>query len=144
MVNPNLYKALKGLAFTYDSSVHPAVLPGRYLDFLQSGSIRSVEGITEVPMSTFLGLPISWWWMRNVGVEYTRLGCQASMRMHGYALLYFHPWEFAKLPKVEGLPGHMTKGTGKKALEDLERLIRGLSERGCMFQTVEEIAASRR
>ena len=142
MVNPQLYRVLSELGLDYDSSVHPAILPGHLLGFLGRGDVHLVGGVVEVPMSTLFGLPISWWWMRNIGVWYTRLGCEWGLRLHKYALLYSHPWEFTTLPEVKGLPKHMTSGTGDKALAGLERMLVSFKERGCSFATVSEIASS--
>jgi peptidoglycan/xylan/chitin deacetylase (PgdA/CDA1 family) len=142
LVNPNLYRVLSELGFKYDSSVHPAVLPGHLFGFLGRGDVHLIGGVVEVPMSTLFGLPISWWWMRNIGVWYTRVGCEWGLRLHKYALLYFHPWEFTTLPKVKGLPKHMTSGTGQEALVGLERMLVSFKKRGCSFATVSEIASS--
>ena len=142
-VNPRLYDVLSDLEFEYDSSIHPAVLPGRMLDVMQPRGVRTFGKIVEVPMSTLLGLPISWWWMRNIGLWYTKLGCRVSLALRGYSLLYFHPWEFTDLPYVKGLPSHMTKGVGKKALADLEGLIIFFKKRGIGFGTVPDIIAAK-
>ncbi|MFH0862980.1 MAG: polysaccharide deacetylase family protein [Candidatus Altiarchaeota archaeon] len=142
-VNPRLYDVLTDLEFEYDSSIHPAVLPGRLFDVMQPRGIRTFGKIVEVPMSTLLGLPISWWWMRNIGLWYTMLGCRVALALRGYSLLYFHPWEFTDLPSVKGLPSHMTNGVGKKALDDLEKLIVSFKGRGIMFATVPEIIAAK-
>ncbi|MFH1788576.1 MAG: polysaccharide deacetylase family protein [Candidatus Altiarchaeota archaeon] len=139
MRNPHLYEVLKKLSFTYDSSVHPAFMPGRWGDVLQKRDVHKVDGIIEVPSSTLIGLPISWWWMRNIGEQFTRIGCETSLRLHDYALVYFHAWEYAKLPQVAGIPSHMTKRTGIQFLEDLERLIGHLKKRGHCFGTIPDI-----
>jgi hypothetical protein len=123
MINPHLYGVLKDLDFTYDSSVHPAFLPARPTGVFQNSSVRRIDGVWEVPMSTLFGLPISWWWFRNVGAWYTRAGCDASLWSRDYCLLYFHPWEFADLPAVEGVPSHIYKNTGESMVEALEDFI---------------------
>jgi peptidoglycan/xylan/chitin deacetylase (PgdA/CDA1 family) len=143
-INPRLYDVLSELSFEYDSSVHPAMLPGRYSDVFKKKDVHTVDGSVEVPMSTLCGLPISWWWMRNIGVAYTVFGCGISAKLYGYSLLYFHPWEFTALPEVKGLPKHITKGTGEKALRDLESLIIAAKRRGHVFGTIRDIIEIKR
>ena len=137
--HPRLCEALGELGFAYDSSVHPAVLPGRLSDILQRRDVHRVGGLAEVPISTLYGLPISWWWMRNIGLEYTLLGCEASLRRYGYALLYFHPWEYTVLPEVRGVPAHITRGTGRPAESSLGRFIDRMKARGRTFGTIPDI-----
>lgn len=139
MKNPALYKVLSELSFEYDSSVHPAVMPGRLTDVFQKRSVHRIDGIIEVPSSTLLGLPISWWWMRNIGERFTRLGCEVSLKLYDYALLYFHTWEYAELPRVPGMPAHMTRRTGDIFLADLEKLITHLKRRGHGFGTIPDV-----
>lgn len=139
MKNPHLYKVLEQLSFTYDSSIHPAVMPGRLMDVFQKRDVHKIDGITEVPSSTLLGLPISWWWMRNLGEQFTRLGCEVSLKLYDYALLYFHTWEYAELPRVSGVPAHITRRTGDIFLADLEKLITHLKRRGYGFGTIRDI-----
>jgi peptidoglycan/xylan/chitin deacetylase (PgdA/CDA1 family) len=143
MVNPHLYEVLSELSFRYDSSVHPALIPGRWLDVLKKRGVHTVNGIVEVPSSTMLGLPISWWWMRNIGLWYTKLGCEVSLKLESYALLYFHAWEFTDAPEVLGVPKHMTRGVGGKFLRNLEKLVTALKDRGYGFGTIPDIIKSR-
>jgi peptidoglycan/xylan/chitin deacetylase (PgdA/CDA1 family) len=142
-VNPHLYEVLSELSFEYDSSIHPAVIPGHTFDIMQSSKVRRVGKIVEVPISTLFGLPISWWWMRNIGLWYTMLGCRVCLMLSGYCLLYFHPWEFTRLPDVKGLPKHITRGVGEKVLADLEKLIVSLKASGARFDTIPAIIASK-
>ena len=142
MINPCLYDVLSELSFAYDSSVHPAFIPGRLTEVLKRPGIHRVGKIVEVPSSTVFGLPISWWWMRNLGLWYTKLGCEASLMLHGYALLYFHAWEFTDVPRVKGVSGHMTKGTGAQFLRDVESLVVSLRKRGYGFGTIPDVIAS--
>jgi peptidoglycan/xylan/chitin deacetylase (PgdA/CDA1 family) len=143
MMNPCLYDVLSELSFAYDSSVHPALIPGRLTEVFKRHGIHRVGGIVEVPSSTVFGLPISWWWMRNIGLWYTKLGCEAALMLHGYALLYFHAWEFTDVPHVKGVPEHMTRGTGAQFLRDVESLVVSLRKRGYGFGTIPDVVASR-
>ncbi len=143
MADPHLYAVLSELSFAYDSSVHPALIPGRLAAVLKRPGIHKVGGIVEVPSSTVFGLPLSWWWMRNIGLWYTKLGCEAALMLHGYALLYFHAWEFTDVPRVKGVPEHMTRGVGKPFLDGIERLVGSLRARGYGFGTIPDVIASR-
>ena len=84
-----------------------------------------MEGIWEIPVSVIPGIrfPVSWWWMRNLGTWITILGSKINLIQKRSVVLYFHPWEFAELPVIKGIPGHITRTCGKKNLKRLEKVI---------------------
>ncbi len=126
---------LAELGYRYDSSIHPAIVPGRYCNwgyplapfFFGKHNIAAKDGyeILEIPMSVIplIRMPISWWWMRNIGGWLTDYGVGINLRSGRNTVLYFHPWEYADLPRIKGLPLHYTRGCGPCFLEALRRLI---------------------
>ena len=77
--------------------------------------------------------------MRNIGLKYTQIGCEVSLNLYDYALIYLHPWEFTKVPEVRGVPKHITHNVWEKILENVERLIISLRDKGYKFGTIPDI-----
>ena len=126
-INPHLLEVLESLDYGYDSSVHPAVVPGHYCNIMErldpyyAGKNRK---ILEIPVSVIplMRFPISWLWMRNLGNWISVAGTKANIKKRD-VVLYFHPWEFTELPRIKGLPFYITKGTGAKFLKNLNSFI---------------------
>ncbi|MBU1087808.1 MAG: polysaccharide deacetylase family protein [Candidatus Omnitrophica bacterium] len=138
--NGIIVQILEQSGFHYDSSVHPAIVPGYYYNFRDSLAPyflkakinpegNQAKGIWEIPVSVIPGIrfPISWWWMRHLGAWITILGCKINLIQKRPVVLYFHPWEFAELPKIKGIPGHITSKCGKQNLLKLKKVIAAFS-----------------
>lgn len=69
------YAALKKLGLSYDASLHPTCVPGRYNHFLSPRKIFKKGGIVVIPTSTvpFIRAPFTWLWFRNLGMAYSKL-----------------------------------------------------------------------
>lgn len=134
-VNPSLVVVLDELGFIYDSSVHPAIVPGHYwnwnamldrytpsrADIFKKGDSR----IKEIPVSVIplIRFPISWWWMRNLGGWVTCIGARINISQKRDIILYFHAWEFAEIPAIERIPFHMARNTGDVFLKMIDVFI---------------------
>lgn len=132
-INPHLKPVLKGLGFLYDSSHHPALVPGHYNNMNMPLKIFNQE-IIEIPVSVIpvIRFPVSWVWMRNIGNILPHTAAILNKNM----VIYIHPWEFATLPKIKGLPSYITRKCGKPFLKQFERFIKHYKELG----TMEELA----
>ena len=121
-INKIVMEAIIKEGYKYDSSIHPSIIP-RYKHRNQN-----VKGIKEIPLSVMplVRLPISWIWMRNIGLWWTKLGVKANLGMGRDVVLYFHPWEFVELPKIKGVPFYVTRNCGDGFLSRLEELIKSL------------------
>ena len=138
-INKEMLFLIAQSGYKYDSSVHPAIVPGRYCNWrypldmdYETISIQGIEeqySIFEVPVTVipYLRIPISWWWMRNIGNWLTYLGMDINLISGRKIILYFHPWEYSTLPDVGGLPKHILRFCGKQFLLRLEELIRKYS-----------------
>ena len=139
-VNSHLYGVLKELDFKYDSSVHPAIVPGHYYNIFEKRNIHCVGGgLSEIPVSVmpFFRCPISFLWMRILGNRFTSFGADLNLIMGRPAVLYFHPWEFVKLPNIKGVPGYITYNCGDKFFRQLEKFI--LRFKGCKFSKLVDL-----
>ena len=128
----------------YDSSIHPAFLPGKYIDYhnpLVPHIIKKKHKyLLEIPCSVFpiLRIPISWWWMRNIGLWLTLYGTTSNLKRRNNVVLYFHPWEFTEI-RERTVPLHITRYTGKKILRDLEKFIHYFQSKGYNFSTIKSL-----
>ena len=131
--------------YLYDASVHPAFVPGKYIDFRTPLSPFIVEkrekslAVFPVSVIPLIRFPISWWWMRNIGVRLTMLGTWMNLKRGRDVILYFHPWEFVELPEVSGIPRRITKGSGSRFLDTFKIFIDHCRRRGYKFTTMESL-----
>ena len=131
--------------YLYDASVHPALVPGRYVDFQTPLSPFIVEqrqrwlAVFPASVVPFARFPISWWWMRNIGPWLTMLGTRMNLKRGRDVILYFHPWEFAELPRIPGIPGSMTRRSGLRFVDGLEAFIDYFQHQGYEFTTMESL-----
>ena len=144
-VNRHIRDRLIEERYFYDSSSHPALVPTKYLNFQDSlypslyKKNQKFLAILPVSVIPIIRFPISWWWMRNLGVWLTILGAEINLKMGRDVVLYFHPWEFVKLPKIKGVPSSINKNTGDKSLEMMEKFITHFQRKGYEFTTLSSI-----
>ena len=146
-INTEVIEVLMELGFQYDSSVHPAIVPGHYYRWRDSlvpyffESPSSGARILEIPLSVIplIRFPISWWWMRNIGSWLTRFGTDVHLRRNRDAVLYFHTWEYAHLPRVKGLPAHLVRGCGDAFSDSLRKFIERYTQ-SFSFTTLRELS----
>lgn len=140
-INKQILRFLFELGYQYDSSVHPAIVPNHYYNFnypispyliKRSELEKGTSGIIlEVPMSVIpiIRFPISWWWMRNIGESLTYFGTDINLHKGRDVVLYFHAWEFENLPRLKGIPLHLTKKCGDEFLKIMRRFINSYSQK---------------
>lgn len=129
-----LLQALKKHGFRYDSSLHPAFLPGYYPFRNVTFPLtihEPIPGIKEIPIGTIpaIRLPIVWVFMRNLGNWYTQLGINGLSRRNITPNIYIHSWECTSLTS-RTVPWYFTRRTGQPFLEQLERFIVKNKEKG--------------
>ena len=133
-VPPGHFAALADAGYEYDSSVVPCRrIPGWYGGEWDArrpcGADELVEGapsvVRELPVGVMpgVGLPLTGTWIRFFGVGYTVLGMRLLARRGIAPVLYVHPWEFADLPAVEGVPRRVYWRTGEWMRRALETLL---------------------
>ena len=113
--------------YTYDSSINPTWLPGRYNNFHLPRTKYVDEGMIRLPASVSpnLRLPLFWLGFKNYPYAlFKRLALQ-TLRKDGYICLYFHPWEFTEINHYN-LPNYVKRLFGKDLQERLHRLITDL------------------
>ena len=117
--------------YTYDSSVNPTWLPGRYNNLHLSRTPYRDQGMLRIPasVSPLLRVPLFWLSFKNLPYPLFRMLALQTLRKDGYVCLYFHPWEFTDIENY-GLPGFTKKHHGTVLLERLYRLVGDLKKEG--------------
>lgn len=115
--------------YTYDSSIHPTWIPGKYNHLRAPRTITQVGGIQRIPasVSPFLRIPLFWLSFKNFPYSFYRYLVRKTLQHDGYCCLYFHPWEFISLSKF-GLPKYTHRIDGDALTERLDKLIRELHQ----------------
>lgn len=122
----SLLRILDELGFEYDSSLHPAILPGYYNN---SGMPLDVfrplkdSQLVEVPVAVSrYRLPLSWLFLRLFGIKRVISSFRYLMTKGITPVLYLHSWEFTAM-KSAHVPFYYNYRTGEPLIEDLSRLI---------------------
>jgi peptidoglycan/xylan/chitin deacetylase (PgdA/CDA1 family) len=122
---------IKTAGYTYDASIHPTWLPGRYNNMHLPKKLYIQEGLIRIPasVSTFSRIPLFWLSFKNFPYSLYLALALHSLKKEGFLSLYFHPWEFVDI-NAFGLPHYTTKGCESSLFEKLNRLIGDLKKHG--------------
>lgn len=120
---------VKKAGYTYDSSINPTWLPGRYNNFHLPRTLYKDQGMTRVPasVSPLIRVPLFWLSFKNLPYSVFKMLTMQTLKKDGYVCLYFHPWEFTDIEHY-GLPGFTKKLNGYALLERLHTLVRDLKK----------------
>ncbi|MBK9389466.1 MAG: DUF3473 domain-containing protein [Bacteroidetes bacterium] len=131
---------LKEAGYSYDSSINPTIIPGRYNNFSAHRKIHFDvrANLIEVPVSVspIFRFPLFWLSFKNIPLTFYTSLCKAAIRKDEYLHLYFHPWEFADLSSFN-IPGYIKKISGEAMSEKFEKLITELHKIGD-FMTISD------
>jgi len=120
---------LKNAGYTYDASINPTILPGRYNNLHLSRTFYRENNFLRMPGSVTpnLRIPLFWLSFKNFPYKlYLKLAMQ-TLQKDGYLSLYFHPWEFTDI-SVFKLPFYIKKLSGIALTERLNLLIDDLKK----------------
>lgn len=130
---------LKEAGYSYDASVNPAWMPGRYNNLNLPRKIYFENDLPRLPCSVTpnLRIPLFWLSFKNLPYAvYKNLAIQ-TLKKDGYLSLYFHPWEFTDLSKFK-LPFYIKRISGIELQQKLNKLITDLKSI-CSFNTVSSV-----
>lgn len=133
------YQALRDAGYSYDSSLHPTWLPGRY-NHLSEPRLpqRHNNGLWLLPASVtpVLRLPLFWLAVHNYPQQIYKWLALWTARNDSYLNIYLHPWEFADLRDLPyRIPSYILRNSGEALSKRLEDLIVYLSKQGQDFAT---------
>jgi len=128
---------LKKFGFEYDSSLHPTLMPGRYMNLFKKRKIHNLGGVVEIPPSVlpFLRFPIAWFAFKNFGPLYPKIFTKLNSLFSNYTLLVFHLWEFSDLRSFK-LSIVIKRKNGEELLKMLENYIVFCKNQGYKFETI--------
>lgn len=128
--------------YTYDASIHPTWLPGRYNN-LGLPRLPYVENkLLRIPasVSPSLRIPLFWLSFKNFPFGlYNKLAIR-TLKHDGMLSLYYHPWEFVDISNF-GLPAYTRRLCGAQLIERLQKLLNDLKKEGD-FVTMQAYADS--
>lgn len=124
--------------YTYDSSINPTWLPGKYNNLHLSRTIYMDQGMKRIPASVSpnLRIPLFWLSFKNFPYSYFKQLTIQTLEKDGYVCLYFHPWEFIDITNLN-LPAFTRKLCGQPLLDRLDQLITDLKKLGYGFSTIQ-------
>lgn len=133
---------LKKIGFKYDSSYQPALIPGRYLDFLGPRKMHYKNGLIIIPTSVtpIVRIPLMWYGFKNFGLVYAKAITRWSLVNNDYASVYFHSWEFANIDKYK-LSWDVKRNTGERTEKMVRKYIKWCKRR-YDFATMKELIKS--
>lgn len=138
-VNNNV---LKREGYTYNSSINPAFIPGRYMHLNVSRLPFMKDGVLQIPASVtpWLKFPLFWLSEHHLPMWTYEALVRKTLRHDGYFNTYFHPWEFVKISGVPeyGIPYIIGHNAGEPMQKRLQHLIQMLKAEGAEFITYNE------
>ena len=138
------YTELDKCGYKYDSSVNPALIPGRYNNLKMSRKPFIVDGVLEVPVSvaTCVRVPMFWLALHLFPLKVYFGLVRKVLKRDGYFTTYFHPWEFADLGGFKVVPWYIQKNSGEKLVKRLDYLIGELKKEKCEFTVYRDFLKS--
>ncbi len=135
------------VGYKYNSSLHPAFIPGRYMHLNEPRTPFYQGEVLQIPASVtpWFRLPVFWLACHHYPQWLYRKLCLWTLRHDGQFVIYFHPWEFVDLNahpewKIPYIIRHHT-GTGME--QRLDALIKAFKQQRSLFVTFTEFVNSR-
>ena len=128
--------------YTYNSSINPTYLPGRYNNFNKPRTYFIQENVLQIPASVtpIVRFPLFWLSFHNIHLKLYLWLCRWTLKTDGYLNIYFHPWEFTNLDQKEkyNFPDYVSKNTGEKMAERLDYFISHMKNKNHPFGTFQQ------
>ncbi len=128
--------------YTYNSSLNPTFIPGRYMHLRVPRTLFMKAGVWQIPASVtpVVRFPLFWLSMHNLPLRLYLWMCGRTHRHDGYFTTYFHPWEFCELNERPDLrlPGVIRRNSGKALIARLSALIQYFRCKEIPFVTYSE------
>jgi hypothetical protein len=132
--------------YSYNSSINPTYLPGRYNNLFKSRTITKQHNMWIVPASVtpLTRLPLFWLSFHILPLWMYKLACISTMNSDNHLNCYFHPWEFCDISiKKYKLPSYVVMNSGAKMLSRFENMILWMKNSGYRFTSIESFLKSR-
>ncbi|MCZ2224260.1 MAG: polysaccharide deacetylase family protein [Chitinophagales bacterium] len=124
-------KEVINAGYSYDSSIHPTWIPGRYNNRHLPRTFYKDDGMLRIPASVSpnFRIPLFWLAFKNYPYWFFKKLVLQTLQKDGYVCLYFHPWEFTNIHNYN-LPNYVKKYCGEALQNRLYKLIKDLQPHG--------------
>jgi hypothetical protein len=123
--------------YTYNSSINPTYIPGRYNNFNIPRTYFKEQGVWQIPASVcpIVRFPLFWLSFHNLPISIYKFLCQWTVKKDGYLNIYFHPWEFTNLNQPErfNFPKYIHKNSGDKMIKRMDTFILWMKKKNYSF-----------
>lgn len=130
--------------YSYNSSINPAFIPGRYMHLNVSRVPFVKDGILQIPASVtpWFRFPLFWLSAHHLPMWLYEALVRRTLKYDGFFNTYFHPWEFVRILHVAeySVPYLIGHSTGEPMQKRLQHLIQTLKAEGAVFITYNEFA----
>ncbi len=113
--------------YSYNSSINPTYLPGRYNNLSVSRTYFQQDGVLQIPASVtpLVRFPLFWLSFHNLPLGLYQFLCKWTLKKDKYLNIYFHPWEFTNLKQPEkfNFPGYVSKNSGEAMINRMDKFI---------------------
>ena len=128
--------------YTYNSSLNPAFIPGRYMHLTAPRTWFMKDKVMQIPASVtpWVRFPLFWLSLHNLPEGLYHWLVRRTLKHDGYFVTYFHPWEFYDLkehPEFK-MPFIIKNHSGRQMMQRLDSLIKMLLHDGHKFITYQE------
>ncbi|MDI9309706.1 MAG: polysaccharide deacetylase family protein [Limnohabitans sp.] len=140
---PRMYpvdeKEVQKAGYTYNSSINPTYLPGRYNNFNKPRKYFYQDNVLQIPasVSPIIRFPLFWLSFHNLPMGIYKWLANWTYKKDGYLNIYLHPWEFTDLDKPEkfNFPGYVVKNSGDALVKRLDEFITHFKQKQYAFGT---------
>lgn len=138
-------EAIAAAGYTYNSSINPTWLPGRYNNLHLSRTHFKLGNVLQLPasVSPHLRLPLFWLSFHNFHLKLYQYLVKRSYKKDGYINLYFHPWEFMDLTDKNkyGFPSYVSRNSGSQMVQRMDAFMSWLNKQGYPNSTITKFVA---
>lgn len=123
--------ALMAAGYSYDASLNPTWLPGRYNNRHMPRMPFLEKGLWIIPsaVSPVWRYPVFWLSVKNAPLWVSRHFTRNILRKDHLLSYYFHPWELASLEGY-ALPKYISRVSGRKMRDKLSAFLQFLRREG--------------
>ncbi len=136
------YEIIEKVGFIYDSSLHPAWIPGYYNNLSETRKI-TIKGknLKEIPLSVapIVRFPMAWLWFRNFGLFYEKLLTKINFLDMNFTHIYIHPWELIDIDNKinkKYMSKLILRKTGDEFIKIIEEYINWCKNKKYEFNTI--------
>jgi len=135
-------REIEKAGYTYNTSINPTYLPGRYNNFNISRTYFIKNNVIQIPasVSPLIRFPLFWLSFHNLPLRLYKTLASWTYKKDKYLNIYFHTWEFTDLEDFDrfGFPGYVRKNTGTKMVNRMENLISWMKVKNYTFSTFQK------